>query len=68
MLNVNLVSTALLARALLLLLVVAGLILLLVHYWPWISLQLSNMRGPVLQPSVTPDFIGPRPPASGAGP
>ena len=53
---------------LLLLLVVAGLILLLVHYWPWISLQLSNMRGPVLQPSVTPDFIGPRPPASGAGP
>lgn len=52
----------------LLILVVAGLILLLVHYWPWISDLITNLRGPVLQPSPTPDLAPPRLPATGAGP
>jgi len=53
---------------LLLFLVVAGLIFLLVHYWPWISDLVSNLGGPVPQPPLVPDFIGPRLPAGGAGP
>lgn len=53
---------------LLLVLVLAGLIFLLVHYWPWISAFVANPGGPAPQIRPAPDFIGPRLPAGGAGP
>ena len=53
---------------LLLLLVVAGLIFLLVHFWPQISALVPTQVDLAPQTPAVTDFIGPRLPAGGAGP